>query len=69
MKAFVYCMSLFWALCASADTAADTHPGKAVYDKYCAACHDNPEQSRARSFETLTRMIPALIQYSLTEAR
>jgi len=45
------------------------HPGLAVYDKHCAACHDNPEQSKARSFDTLTRMIPTLIEYALTDGR
>jgi len=48
---------------------AEPHPGKLVYDKHCAACHDQPEQSQARSFETLKRMIPDLIAYALTDGR
>ncbi len=69
MKAFAYFALLLWGACSGLSAMAETHPGKAVYDKYCAACHDNPEQSRARSYETLTRMIPALIQYSLTDGK
>ena len=45
------------------------HPGRIAYEKHCAACHDNPEQSQARSFETLTRMIPDTIEYALTDGR
>ncbi len=59
-------ITLFFAAFAYAD---EPHPGKVVYDKYCAACHDHPEESRSRSFETLTRMIPALIQYALTDGK
>jgi len=49
--------------------AQAAHPGQAVYDQHCAACHDHPEQSKARTFDTLTRMIPGLIEYALTEGR
>ncbi len=49
--------------------ANEAHPGEAVYDKHCAACHDNPAETRARSFETLSRMIPALIEYALTDGK
>ena len=45
------------------------HPGRMAYDKHCAACHDNPEQSKARTFETLQRMIPGTIEYALTDGR
>jgi polyvinyl alcohol dehydrogenase (cytochrome) len=54
---------------AAASANGDVHPGKQVYDRHCAACHDNPEESRARTFETLTRMIPSLIEYALTDGR
>lgn len=55
-------------LFASPDTNA-THPGKAVYDQHCASCHDNPEASRSRSFDTLQRMIPALIAHAINDGR
>ena len=51
-------------------SAAETaHPGQVVYDEHCAVCHDNSEQSKARTFETLTRMIPGTIEYALTDGR
>ncbi|MEM8767832.1 MAG: PQQ-binding-like beta-propeller repeat protein [Pseudomonadota bacterium] len=67
-------MSFFLAACllpglVQTALAADVHPGRAVYDVHCAACHDDPEASKARTFDTLTRMIPALIEYALTEGR
>lgn len=52
---------------ALADSAS--HPGRIAYETHCAACHDNPEQSKARTFETLTRMIPGMIEYALTDGR
>ncbi len=48
---------------------APPHPGRLVYEKHCASCHENPEQSKARTFETLTRMIPGMIEYALTDGR
>lgn len=45
------------------------HPGLEVYQAHCAACHDDPEQSKARDFGTLKRMIPGVIEYALTEGR
>jgi len=54
---------------AAAAEIPTAHPGKVVYDKHCAACHDNPEESRSRSFATLQRMIPALIAHAITDGR
>ena len=45
------------------------HPGRLVYEAHCAACHDHPEESQARTFQTLQRMIPDMIQYALTDGR
>ncbi|HEY5647568.1 MAG TPA: PQQ-binding-like beta-propeller repeat protein [Pseudomonadales bacterium] len=45
------------------------HPGLAVYQQHCAVCHDDPEQSRARTFDTLKRMIPSLVEYALTQGK
>jgi polyvinyl alcohol dehydrogenase (cytochrome) len=54
---------------ANAAEIPQVHPGKAVYDKHCAVCHDHPEESRSRSFATLQRMIPALIAHAITDGR
>lgn len=51
----------------SADAAA--HPGMVVYQTYCAACHDHPDESKARTFETLKQMIPGVVEYSLTQGK
>jgi polyvinyl alcohol dehydrogenase (cytochrome) len=45
------------------------HPGKAVYDKACAACHDNPEATRSPALETLKAMRYQTINYSLTQGK
>ena len=34
----------------------DDLPGRIIYEENCAACHDNPADTRAASFETLTGM-------------
>ena len=48
-------------LCAAAATAAEpasagagaVHPGKALYEKHCSACHDKPDLTRAVPFAQL----------------
>ncbi len=51
---------------AAADTqSAGPHPGLAVYQQRCAACHDNPEASKAPPLPTLARLSPGQITNSL----
>ena len=38
------------------DAMATLHPGKAVYEQSCAACHNHPEATRAPALETLKAM-------------
>lgn len=45
------------------------HPGKAIYDRTCAACHNNPEATRSPSFDTLRSMRFQAISYALTEGK
>lgn len=45
------------------------HPGKAVYGKACAACHDNPEATRSPSLITLKAMRYQTISYALTQGK
>ncbi|MEP7247442.1 MAG: PQQ-binding-like beta-propeller repeat protein [Gammaproteobacteria bacterium] len=45
------------------------HPGKAVYEKTCAACHDNPEATRAPALATLRGMRYGSIHFALTEGK
>ena len=41
------------------------HPGRAVYQRACATCHDNPGQSRAAPFSQLTGTAPAQLRATL----
>ena len=41
------------------------HPGKAVYDQWCASCHDNGGQSGAPSFEAIRTLPRATVKYAL----
>lgn len=56
--------------CSSAALAVDhSHPGAKVYRRHCALCHDQPEQTKSRSFESLQSMMPGLVYYALTDGR
>ena len=46
--------------------ADDAHPGKAIYDRACAACHDHPAASRAPSLDSLRAMRPSSVEYHTT---
>jgi polyvinyl alcohol dehydrogenase (cytochrome) len=52
-----------------AAAAAGEHPGKAVYDRACAACHNNPDATRSPSLEALRRMRFTNVNYALTEGK
>ncbi|MCW8196276.1 PQQ-binding-like beta-propeller repeat protein [Proteobacteria bacterium 005FR1] len=41
--------------------------GKAVYDQYCAACHNNPSETRAPSIDNLRSMSAQTLRFALTE--
>jgi polyvinyl alcohol dehydrogenase (cytochrome) len=49
--------------------AAQPPPGKAVYDKTCAACHDHPGTTRAPPFEALKGMRYGTLHFALTEGK
>ena len=51
----------------SAARAADVHPGQAVYERSCAACHNAPEPgSRAAPVTSLRQMDARTLRASLT---
>lgn len=64
-------VTLISALLISAHSAAQDsdHPGKAVYQKSCAICHDNPEDSNAPAYETLTQMTSGVVTAALTSGK
>jgi polyvinyl alcohol dehydrogenase (cytochrome) len=49
----------------AAAVPAGPHPGEAIYNTRCAACHNNPEGTKAPPRETLARMSPGQITNSL----
>lgn len=48
---------------------AAVHPGEAVYKQSCAACHDNPEATRAPSRDNLKGMSFQFVNYALTNGK
>ena len=53
------------ALPAAAQVAPD-HPGRAVYNKSCATCHDNPGTTRAATLASMQQQAPARLREVLT---
>lgn len=45
------------------------HPGQATYRLRCAACHDNPAETKAPSRETLSRMSNQVISFAMTHGK
>ena len=60
-------IALGCAFGSSASAQDELHPGENVYKTYCAACHDNSEQTRAPSPETMSAFTNERIYESLTE--
>ena len=63
-------LALLLAGCAQAAAVVPASPpGKAVYDKACASCHDHPGTTRAPSFDALSGMRYGSIHFALTEGK
>ncbi|HEX7945605.1 MAG TPA: cytochrome c, partial [Phenylobacterium sp.] len=45
------------------------HPGQAIYRARCAACHDNPDQTRSPAKATLGAMSYQVISFALTKGK
>lgn len=45
------------------------HPGAAIYRMRCAACHENPEETKAPSRTTLSAMSYQVLSFSLTQGK
>jgi polyvinyl alcohol dehydrogenase (cytochrome) len=62
---------VFLAVAASgaALPADEVHPGKLLYEKSCASCHDHPAETRSPAFATLRGMRYGSIDFALTEGK
>ncbi len=49
--------------------AQNEHPGKEIYDKACAACHNNPKETKAPALDTLKAMRFQTISYAISEGK
>lgn len=47
----------------------EDHPGRAVYEKTCATCHDRPEETRSPSLSTLKQMRLQTTNYAITRGK
>jgi polyvinyl alcohol dehydrogenase (cytochrome) len=54
---------------AFAQQAPVDHPGRAVYAKACASCHDNPGTTRAATLASIQTQSPAFLRESLTTGK
>lgn len=52
-------------LAAPAHPQADAHPGQAVYERACGACHNNPEATRAPSLASLRTLKRSTVEYAI----
>lgn len=57
------------AVTSAATAVAADHPGKVLYDKACASCHDHPVETRSPALVTLRGMRYGSIDFALTEGK
>ena len=70
LAAFALSLSFAGAASAQDDTARQLpHPGQAVYRANCAACHDNPDQTRSPAKSTLAAMSYQVLSFALTKGK
>ncbi|WP_460225293.1 outer membrane protein assembly factor BamB family protein [Aurantivibrio infirmus] len=47
----------------------NTHPGQAIYDNTCAACHNNPEATKSPALSTLKSMRSETLLYAIDKGK
>ncbi|HKU15637.1 MAG TPA: PQQ-binding-like beta-propeller repeat protein [Steroidobacteraceae bacterium] len=52
---------------AAAQEQRAEHPGRAVYDQYCGACHNQPDATRAPALAALQQLSAQTLRFALTE--
>src|SRR6478736_8889182 len=53
----------------AAHAADAAHPGKALYERHCASCHDKPDVSRAVPFAQLRTMRLGNLFFAMTDGK
>ena len=56
---------LAFAQSSAAQINDTNHPGRAVYDRACAGCHNNPQATRARALASLRTLNRATVEYAI----
>jgi polyvinyl alcohol dehydrogenase (cytochrome) len=52
---------------AAAESSSDSsHPGRAVYERFCGACHNNPQATRAPALASLRSLSRSTVEYAIT---
>ncbi|MDC0598767.1 PQQ-binding-like beta-propeller repeat protein [Gammaproteobacteria bacterium] len=73
MKKFLPCYSVILSIVifqsAFAQVQLEPHPGRAVYEQFCASCHNFPEQTRSPGLAALQEMSFRNIGYALTDGK
>ncbi|MCP5144053.1 MAG: PQQ-binding-like beta-propeller repeat protein [Gammaproteobacteria bacterium] len=54
---------------AAINQGVDVEAGRAVYQQYCAACHDKPVETKSPAFDSLRKMGVRAISYALTDGK
>jgi polyvinyl alcohol dehydrogenase (cytochrome) len=69
VAAGLLCPPLLLAQAPTANGSAPSdanHPGRAVYERSCGACHNNPQATRAPGFESLRELSRSTVEYAIT---
>lgn len=70
MRLMTAALAVCVMLCVSANARSaeqPEHPGAAVYARHCAACHDEPDTSRAPTLEAIQQLNAEALRLSLTQ--
>ncbi len=67
MRLMTAALAVCVMFCFSTNVRSAEHPGAAVYARHCAACHDEPDTSRAPTLEAIQQLNAEALRLSLTQ--